>query len=89
MGVVFVFVFVVRCGFDLIVFVVGRGGRVIGDGRKGENTESRWFADERWGGGAGVGWIGGGLGFGAAGVAGLALGEGKGGGEEEVEEEEG
>ena len=78
-GVVIRFVLGVGCG-------VGVGG-FVGDGRKREDTESRWFGDEGWGGGAGIGRIGWGLGFGAAGVAGLGLGEG--GCEGEVEEEEG
>ena len=86
MGGVFVIVVfvVVRCGFGLIgLGVVG----VIGGGRKGEDTKSRWFGDEGWGGGAGIYRIGGGLGFGAAGVAGLlGLGEGEGGCAEEEEE---
>ena len=79
-----------------IIFYVGWGGfgliglGLIGlvGGREREDTESRWFGYEGWGGGAGIFRIGGGLGFRAAGVAGLLglLGEGEGRcGEEECE----
>lgn len=72
----------------VVVFVIGCGFGRVGGGRKGKDTESRWFGCQERGGGAGIGRIGGGLGFGAAGVAGL-LGLGEGGGEGEVEEGKG